>query len=239
MQAHGCILAVYSYYFEMMILDIFFFPLFALVICRKSIVHATSLIHKRGVAPEILREVKVNHDPQLDPKWKNKTNIVLNNCYNFAVDQLSSGNGPARPGRANNYDIVAANMPNPFDRCEPTRSGVIKDGLKNITPRQFIMESAKDKKCRYIALYVSPKREIPGFYQDIGDFHFYRLMKPGVDKNVREELWFHKVGEEPPRTSDFSGKKIKKFSLFSPTFNAGNYTLFCGFFRLCENVKIQ
>jgi hypothetical protein len=157
-------------------------------------------------------------DNRIDPKWQNRTLRYRNNCYNFATDVLT--NTFAEPGfgsgmRHKDYSV--------FANCDYLRTGAIKDGLINIPVKEFGKYDGENAKCHYIAGYVSTK---------IKDFHWYRLMRPGVD-NVDREIFFHKPGGYSIMTNDFGGKPIEKYGLFSPYFNPGPYDKFCGFFKVC------
>jgi hypothetical protein len=178
-------------------------------------------LQKREAIP---RPLLSSIDRRIDKKWYPDMETILNNnCYNFATNVLT--NTFAQPGDGSG--MPPALDDSVYRDCKRVREGAIKDGLIP-TANSTLGDYKGDKsKCHYLAAMV-------GTYEFGSDYHWFRMMRPGIDK-VTEPLWFHKPGSTIPLTKDFSGKPIKFKDIFYPKtkFDSGIYSQFCGLFLEC------
>ncbi|ERN41916.1 hypothetical protein KR51_00014500 [Rubidibacter lacunae KORDI 51-2] len=146
-----------------------------------------------------------------NPRFWNGSSVVReNNCYNYATNRRT--NTFAQPGRA------TGTYPWPVD-CDSVRAAAISDGAKyGSSPSGF-------RSCQ-------PDSEIPRWYMVMViwpgyDYHWYRKQKEGY--------WGHKLGKEPARNTDNSGKVI-----YDPeTCDRGPYTEFCNYFISGKSSKVR
>jgi hypothetical protein len=156
-------------------------------------------------------ELCVSCTPIYEPDlWNNETREQLNNCYDYACNQITDSN--AIPGRAGGYDL---NFANPS--AEDLTNAVLADKLL----------PGDGKKCGcpggyHLVAMVMRKVDHPSGW----DYHFYRL-----DRNER---WSHKRGGDPVTNLDASDRLISD----PRTADRGSYTEFCGFFCVPNKVHI-
>lgn len=112
--------------------------------------------------------------------------------------------------------------------CSELKRGAVSDGFVPVSKAQVGNYSGPNKPCRYVALAVTPQN-ISEFEQD---YHWFRLMKRGIDAGARRAAWWHKPGSLPVLKTDWADKPIMDVDKA----NRGPYTKMCGYFKYCLEV---
>jgi hypothetical protein len=104
-------------------------------------------------------------------------------------------------------------------------SAVKADGYIKVKKSQVGNYKGKNRQCQYFALAI---------YGTVGgDFHFFKLMKPGYH-NVTKAEWWHKPGGGKFLKVDFGGKVIPLNGLEKA--NRYKYKKICGYFKYCQQI---
>lgn len=129
-----------------------------------------------------------------------------NNCYNYVNNKAT--NTFAQPGRASGAEAL-------WSSCYHVHNAAVADGLEPISDYPSYVLGFKTG----AALVVDPGSSVRN-----PDYHWYRLDANGT--------WSHKPGQTAATNRDNSGNVITD----PRTANRGNYTIFCGFYMLWNDI---
>jgi hypothetical protein len=143
-------------------------------------------------------------------KWnENPCTLGSNNCYNYAVDQITNSH-PTIPGASVGKPVLF-----PYN-CQELTDAAKLDGLRPVE-RSVVFGGTGPKIGHYVALvytdYFSPEQDY--------DFHWYRKDKDGG--------WSHKPGTDRCKYTDHK----EHFPIKDPeACDRGSYKYFCGYFHV-------
>lgn len=139
--------------------------------------------------------------------WNGNSRQGSNNCYNYVNSKAT--NTFAQPGRASGAQAI-------YPSCFHVHNAAVADGLEPISGYPSYILGFKTG----AALVIDP-----GSSTRSPDYHWYRLDENGT--------WSHKPGGTVATNRDNSGNTITD----PQTANRGNYTIFCGYYMLWNDIS--